>query len=147
MFTIELKQDEGFMKRLPAMGANVHAALKKTIYRHAVDLQRYIIEKKLSASAGYSADQLHRVTGNLSRSIQQRVVDTATGITAYVFSAGDVKYAAIHEYGGSFTRFGKRAGDYTVHIPQRSFMRSSLAENKDEIIADMNAAVLEGIRK
>ena len=111
----------------------------------------------------YSATLLHRVTGNLARSIQKIVAETPSAITAMVYSAGDVKYAAIHEYGGVIHHPGSykfqvfKIGGKTIFthgtvahdipIPMRSFMRTSLAENKEKIIASMNAAVLEGIMK
>ena len=129
------------------MYGNVRAALFKSISKSAVDLRNYIQDKKLSASPGYSATLLHHKSGALKRSITEQVVNTEQGIYAHVFSAGDVKYAAIHEYGGAITRFGKKVGDYTVRMPMRSFMRTSLAENKDKIIAGINKAAMDGVRQ
>ncbi len=145
MFTVEIN-DEILKTRLSSMIPNVRASLERTVYRLAVDLQRYIIANKLSASPGYSATLLHRVTGALSRSIQQRVVSTPVSVEGIVYSAGDVKYAAIHEYGGSVKRYGRKAGDYTVNMPQRSFMRTSLAENKEIIVSGIKQAVIAGIK-
>ncbi len=146
MFTVELKKDEGFIKRLPAMSGNIKKALEKNISKSAIDLQRYIVQNKLNAAEGYSPTLLHVRSGDLRRSIQQNVVSTNTSVEAFVYSAGDVKYAAIHEYGGVINRFGKKVGDYQIHMPMRSFMRTSLAENKDDIIKGMNQAVMEGMK-
>lgn len=147
MFTVELLKDQGIFIRLPVMGANVRDSLDRAIFRKAVELQRYVVRNKLSAAPGFSSTQLHKVTGNLQQSIQQDVKETATEIVGRVFSAGDVKYAAIHEYGGVIQRYGKKVGDYSMRIPARSFVRSSLEENREGIIEAMDEAVMEGLRK
>jgi phage gpG-like protein len=139
--------DRAVVERLQAMPRKVEDALKKTYYRLAVDLQKYIIRQKLSASPGYSATMLHRVSGDLVRSIQWLVTSSTQEVTGKVYSAGDVKYAALHEYGGSFTKFGRLAGDYTVRMPQRSFMRTSLRENEVNIVDQTKMAVAEGLKE
>ncbi len=136
--------DRVVVAKLAALPTTVEVALKKTIYRLAADLQKYIIQRKLSAAPGFSATLLHRVTSDLARSIQLRVESSTQA--GYVYSAGDVKYAAIHEYGGSVTRYGRKAGDYTVRMPQRSFMRTSLAENKEKIISSIEQTVTEALK-
>ncbi len=138
--------DRVVVAKLAALPTTVEVALKKTIYRLAADLQKYIIQRKLSAAPGFSATLLHRVTSDLARSIQLRVESSTQAVTGYVYSAGDVKYAAIHEYGGSVTRYGRKAGDYTVRMPQRSFMRTSLAENKEKIISSIEQTVTEALK-
>ena len=149
MFTVTL--EDKFSQQIPVMTENVRGALRKTINRHAIDLRQYIQSKKLSAEPGYSATLLHHRSGALKRSITAEVTETATSITGRVYSAGDVKYAAIHEFGGEFkTRLGtgKRVpkGKAMATMPMRSFMRTSLAENKVAIIADINAAVRAGLQ-
>lgn len=139
--------DEAIKARLPLMSKQVHSNLKREIYRQAIDLQRYIIQEKLHAPGGYSATLLHRRTGNLARSIQQKVTDTPTSIEGKVYSDGSVDYAGIHEYGGTIQKFGRRVGEYNINMPKRSFMRTSLAENKEKIVEAMKAAVREGVKK
>lgn len=146
MITVEVDSTK-LNARLPMMTASIRASLQKAIYRKAIDLQRYIVREKLSAPAGFSSTMLHVVTHKLKDSIQQEVKSEGNFIEGSVFSAGDLPYARIHEYGGDISRVskGKRAHDYTIHIPARSYMRTSLEENKQEIIAAMQAAVTEGI--
>ncbi len=131
---------------LGSMSENVNKALQKAIYRIVVDLQTYIIQKKLKAPAGFSATQLHRITGNLARSIQQRVTSKPGSVVGNVYSAGDVKYAAIHEYGGVISRYGRKVGDYQIRMPMRSFMRSSLSENQSKIVNAIERAIAEGMK-
>lgn len=139
--------DTQIKARLVSMSQNVRQALKTEIYRQAVDLQKYIITEKLQAPPGYSATLLHRVSGNLARSIQQEVRESATEIQGRVYSDGSVDYAAIHEYGGVINRYGRKVGDYQIRMPERSFMRSSLRENKDNIVAALQQAVTGAARK
>lgn len=144
MFTVTV-EDTAIKAKLGLMIPKVRASLERAVYRQAIDLQRYIVQQKLSAGAGYSATLLHRVTSNLARSIQYEMLNSPSSVGAKLYSAGDVKYARIHEYGGTVTRYGKRVGSYTVHMPMRSFMRTSLSENKDKIVNAMKAAVAEGL--
>ena len=81
-------------------------------------------------------------------------------------SSGDVKYAGIHEFGGTidipeitakgkalaFMRGGqqefyKKVAAHTITMPERSFMRSSLADMKDQIVREMTEAVREGTQR
>ena len=106
-------------------------------------------------------------SGRLGHSIQQKVDSSPTSVTGTVYSAGDVKYAAIHEFGGktaaheivakngqalAFMMGGKQVFFKKVNhpgstMPERSFLRSSLGEMKDEIIGGIREAVAEGTRK
>lgn len=135
--------------RLGAMGAKVRASLLKQVYRTAIDLQRYVVQEKLSEPGTWQSNPslttLHRVTGTLARSIQERVTDTPSGVSGQVFSAGDVPYAKLLEDGGSITRYGRKAGDYTVHITGRRYMKSSFEENREKIVNDLTAAVRAGL--
>ena len=88
---------------------------------------------------------------------------TANSVFAKVFSAGDVKYAAIHEYGGQTAPhiiepkkanvlafagaggmvFAKRVNHPGSKMPQRSFMRSALKDMSTEISLGMKKAVVD----
>lgn len=153
--------------KLHAIPALVRGALQRQVAKTAVDLQRYIVREHLSAAQGPSDTQLHRVSGRLARSIQQRTAFTATTFEGRVFSAGDVPYAKIHEYGGvtgphiiraknvdflKFTVggnevFRKQVNHPGSKIPERSYMRASLRENKEKIVDDLTRAVKEGVKK
>jgi phage gpG-like protein len=89
----------------------------------------------------------------------ERVVTT-------LFAGADLKYAAIQEYGGvtsphdilpnrakalAFLAGGEQVFAKVVHhpgshIPERSYLRSSLAEMAVEIDAGMKAAVIDAVR-
>ncbi len=145
VITVKLN-DKALIARLSFMPEKVKQSLERTLRRTALDLIEYIKREKLSADEGYSATLLHRISGALQRSIQYDVTSEATSVTARVFSNNTVDYAAIHEYGGTFTRYGRKAGDYSVTMPQRSFMRTSLKENKEKIVDDIKKAVYEGVK-
>ncbi|HWF78362.1 MAG TPA: hypothetical protein VN694_14435 [Caulobacteraceae bacterium] len=87
-------------------------------------------------------------------------------VVTRLFSGGDLKYAAIQEYGGvtsphdilpvrakalAFMAGGEQVFARIVHhpgshIPERSYLRSSLAEMTAEIDAQMKAAVVDAVR-
>jgi phage gpG-like protein len=92
-------------------------------------------------------------TGALARAIIATIDETATGVAVTLATNGDVKYAAIHEFGGTippheivpdkakalaFLLGGKQAFAARVNLPavtmpERSYLRSSLEEMADEI--------------
>lgn len=104
-------------------------------------------------------------TGTLRRSIDQRMVLTSNTIAGVVST--NVKYGKAHEYGGLQTQtvrehlrlvkqaFGKslkspvwstvKGHSRTVDLPERSFLRSALAEMREEIVSDVEKAVSDGI--
>lgn len=159
MLTIQVN-DTAVRAWLDNMPIAVRNRLQQTIYTLAEKLRSHIVNDKLRGQV------LNRRTGRLGQSIQQKVTSGATAITGTVFSAGDVKYAAIHEYGGqtaahvieavnakalAFEKagqliFAKRVNHPGSKIPERSYMRSSLADMKDEIIAKMTLAVQQGTK-
>ncbi len=152
--------DRAVRARFDAMPSKVRSSLQRTIVELAEKLRSHIVDDKLRGQV------LNRRTGRLGQSIQQRVDSSAASITGTVYSAGDVKYAAIHEFGGhipareivaknakalSFVMNGNRVFAKSVqwpgaNMPQRSYMRSSLADMKDEIIEKMTIAVQEGMQ-
>ncbi len=154
MLTVQI-DDRAVRARFDAMPAKVRASLERTVYTLAEKLRSHIIQDKLLGQV------LNRRTGRLGQSIQQKVETNSSGITGIVYSAGDVKYAAIHEFGGhisaheivaknaqalSFSMGGKQIFAKRVNwpgatMPERSFMRSSLADMKQEIIDKMTLAV------
>ena len=105
----------------------------------------------------------HR-SGALGLSIQTETTTTGPTTTGEVFSAGDVKYAAIHEFGFHGVEtvrqhvrtmvFGREVpaflcGPFTrqVDMPERSFMRSSLADHAEQIVAGIREAAVAGARQ
>lgn len=160
MITVTLVGDKELIAKFTAMPRNVHDAVLSKVNYLAEKLKNHVVNDKLSGQV------LNHVTGKLWRSIQQTVSDDTTSITGKVYSAGDVKYAAIHEYGGrtpphvieaktgkalAFTMGGKQVFFKKVNhpgsvMPERSYMRSSLADMKEEITSSIKDAVLEGVK-
>ena len=103
---------------------------------------------------------LNSRSGALRDSIVASVSADADGVVASVGSVGDVKYAAIQEYGGKTSaheilpvkaqalafvaggaqRFARRVEHPGSLIPERSYLRSSLDEMRDEILAALAEA-------
>lgn len=109
--------------------------------------------------AKLSGQVLKMRSGRLLRSIKAQMREGSDYIYGRVFSEG-VAYAGIHEHGGQtrphlimprnvqalhFMVGGREIFAKVVHhpgskIPQRSYLRSSLAELREEIIADIHEA-------
>jgi phage gpG-like protein len=125
------------------------------------------LTKELAAlvRAKLSGQVLNIRTGELLRSIKPELVENPTSIFGIVFSdpsSPAAKYASIHEYGGVIdhpgsSKFqawqGANGWVYThftrphkIPMPERSYMRSSLADMQAEIISRMTAAVQSGAR-
>jgi phage gpG-like protein len=163
VITFELVGDKELVARLDGIPTKVRAALEKKITALSLTLATKIKDDKLSGQ------DLNVVTGSLRRSITARVPPEVTedSIVGGAYSSGDVKYAAIHEFGGQISIpdifpvkaqalhfvvdgkdvFAKRVRAHTVNMPERSFMRSTLAEMRAEIIAGIREGYLEGLSK
>ncbi len=161
MFSVQWVGDRELIGRLEAMPKQVRDALYKRVQILRLRLEGKIKSEKLSGQV------LHVRTGRLRASIFSEATQTDTSVTGRAASSGDVKYGAIHEFGGktppheivatkaqalSFVMNGKQTFFKSVHhpgsvMPERSFMRSALSDMKDEIIDSLNAGVSEGIQK
>lgn len=161
MLSLEVRGQQELVERLRSLPAPVQTALRVKILALAIKLQTHVVTDKLHGQV------LNQRSGALARSIQQDVTESGSAIYGRVFSAGDVKYAAIHEYGGrtpahdivpkkgealAFTIGGKQVFAKVVHhpgsqMPERSFLRSSLADMADEITAGIKQAALDGARQ
>lgn len=160
MLNVSLIGDTELRAKLSGMPSKIHDALLRKITALSFKLQAYIRIEKLSGQV------LKHQSGNLWRSIQQRVDDQGSAIYGRAFSSGDVKYAAIHEFGGktsphviepvkakvlAFVMGGKQIFAARVNhpgsvMPERSFMRSSLKDMQQEIVDGMTEAVKEGMQ-
>lgn len=149
--------DTNIQARLGGMPAKVRAALTRKIHALALMLEGYIKADKLSGQV------LNVVTGALKASIFNEVTATPSSVTARVASASDVKYAAIHEFGGVINIpeifpskgnvlhfvlggkdvFARRVAAHVVHMPERSFMRSALHDKEQEIVQGISQAVTQ----
>lgn len=149
--TVDTSQLEIKAQRIGATASTFRPEMKRTMSRVAIILQRRVKQK-------LSGDVLNVRTNNLRSSIMQRVEENDAEISAVVDTK--VKYARVHEYGfkGSVfvpsfmrrTQSGScvvRAHKRTMNMPQRSFLRSSLIELKDEIVEMVNKSAAGKIRE
>lgn len=148
---VSLKLD-GLTDRLRA---ELYTSMLKTMF----DLQEYVKSEKLSGQV------LNRRTGTLSRSFTSRVTKGEESIVGEM--GPNTPYALIQEYGGTTsphvieakykkalafsggyakfdfgqtTVFARRVNHPGSKIPERSYMRTSLAENLDTIRDELKAA-------
>jgi HK97 gp10 family phage protein len=142
--------------RLEAMSGKLAAALGQEAARLGDEL-RAAVERNLGGGV------LQQRSGRLAASIDVSVQRDGAAVSATVGS--DVPYAAIHEYGGMIPareilpqsaralafpwqgrpRFFKRVELPPVQMPERSFLRSALAEMAPEIRAALAAAVSRAV--
>jgi phage gpG-like protein len=151
-FTVEY-DDQAAVARLDRMTVGMRANLTSEVQAIAFDMQAEVKRK-------ISGEVLNVVTGNLRAHILEDVVSTPSQVIGQVFTSG-VKYAAVHEFGGSgfyeiVARDAKAlhwlSGGMDMfrravnHPPakERSYMRSTLAEMRQSIIDRMRGAVVRG---
>jgi phage gpG-like protein len=143
--------------KLDGYPAALQAALSAKAGELAAALADLVKNDKLAGSV------LNMRTGALSDSITASVAAEAGGVRASVGSEGDVKYAAIQEYGGKTgaheivpakgdvlafvvgegQHFARKVEHPGSLIPERSYLRSALADMKDEILAALADAAAE----
>lgn len=154
MLTLSLR--DGVSPALVAMPARLRGALSSKANILAAALQAKIKDK-------LSGTVLNSKSGALARSIVATIDDSAADLSVTIASSSDIKYAAIQEYGGTIPpheivpdkakalafaiggkeAFAARVNLPAITLPERSYMRSSLAEMADEIRIDLSAAAVE----
>lgn len=165
MLTAEVKRISSIVLHPEQIGPRMLQRLLVVVTRDTILLES-LVKKKLSGGV------LNVVSGRLRRSIFHKVESTATSVTGRVLQSSDVPYGRIHEFGGTIKHpggtaylFDKRVGapffvgndkiiasalprtkPHDIKMPERSYMRSSLAEMREKIIADMKQAVIEGAK-
>jgi HK97 gp10 family phage protein len=158
MITVELVGDKELVAKLNFLPDKLRRALARKLTASALTMVANV-KRKLSGTV------LNVRTGNLRDSIEYTLNESATSVEAKVFSGKSVKYAAIHEFGGqtsphdiypakaqalAFMMGGKQVFAKVVHhpgskIPERSYMRSTLGDMREEIIEGMNDALKEAL--
>lgn len=148
---------EDLERRLGTLPANLLAGLEAKAQALAAALAAKVRDDKLSGQV------LQIGSGALRASIVAEVARDGAQVTASVGSAGDIKYAAIQEYGGRTAaheilpqkaqvlaffaggamRFARSVAHPGSSLPARSYLRSSLEEARDEIVAELSGAVSE----
>lgn len=141
MFNVSLQGDVQLVAALEAMPGSVRAALAKTVERLAIGLRAHIVGDKLDGQV------LNKISGDLVRSIQEEApIIEGDSVIGLVYSSGDVKYAGVHEYGRTVQRVSSLGKTFSVTYPVRSFLRSSLADQRDMIAEQLQRAVIDGMR-
>jgi len=141
------------------MPDRVRDALSEKANALAAELEARI-QQKLAGTV------LNARTGALAGSIIATIDVSAANVSVSIATSGDVKYAAIHEFGGTIPPheivpdkakalafaiggkqvFAARVNLPSVAMPERSYMRSSLAEMADAIREELAEAVVEAMR-
>ena len=141
MFNVALVGEAELATALEQVPGSVVQMLSKTVTELAIGLREHVIQDKLNGQV------LNRVSGNLIASIKQESpIVEGEKVSGEVYSDSTVKYAVIHEYGLTVSRVSSLGKAYTVTYPERSFMRTSLADQRDMIVQRLQAAVVEGIK-
>lgn len=147
---------EAVIAHLDSLGDNVRAALRAAITAQAFDLQGKTVTGKLSGNP------LKRRTGNLASSINVEITEDSSSITGRVGT--NVAYAAVHEYGGTFEIpahsrrvtevFGHEVAAHDIEVrahsatyPERSFLRSTLRDNADQLREAIAQAVADATKE
>jgi len=157
MLSISVEGLDALQTRLGAYPA----ALTDRLTEKARALADSLVEKvKFEKLAG---EALNAGTGALSASIAAEISSDSENISAAVGSYGDVKYAAIQEYGGrtgaheilpdkaqalaflagGAMHFARRVEHPGSVIPERSYLRSSLEEMAPDIESALSATAGE----
>ena len=157
MSALEVQGLEETRAQLDAYPAALQAALSAKATELAAALADLVKDNKLSGAV------LNTGSGALRDSIAASVTADSDGVLASVGSEADVKYAAIQEYGGKTSaheilpvkddvlafvagdgqHFARRIEHPGSVIPERSYLRSSLEDMKDEILATLGSAAAE----
>lgn len=144
-------------QQLAGLPSQLQARLEAKARDLAASLAAKVRDEKLSGQA------LDAKSGALKASITADVVIDDGTVTATVGSAGDVKYAAIQEFGGRTSaheilpdkaqalafvvggvlRFARRVEHPGSTLPARGYLSSSLEESRDEIVAELATAATE----
>jgi phage gpG-like protein len=150
-FTVVGKEE--VIARLEGRRKKLMPYLARVVEKEASDLESYIKNNKLQSSP------LHHRSGKLQRSVHHQTTANTSFVIGRVYAGAE--YAAIHEYGGQTkphiikpkkakvlafskggnTIFAKSVKHPGSKIPERSFMRSSLAENREKIRLALAKAV------
>lgn len=157
MPALEVQGLEETKTRFDVYPAALQAALSAKAAEFGAALADLVKNDKLSGAV------LNPRSGALSASIVASVTADADSVRASVGSEGDVKYAAIQEYGGKTSaheilpakaavlafvvgdgpHFARKVEHPGSLIPERSYLRSSLEDMKDEILAALTDAAVE----
>lgn len=159
MISFTVQGDQAVVAMLHSKAPRVAAAVRTSVTRATFALVSYVKENKLSGQV------LKVRSGTLRRKINGQVSETRNSITGQV--GVRLAYAAAHEYGFDGSEnvrahlrtikqaFGRSIAPVTfevkaftrhVHLPERSYLRSSLREMTPEIQTMIREAVVGAAR-
>jgi phage gpG-like protein len=161
MFAVELNGLDATNARLDAYPTALAAALAAKASELASALADLVKSDKLAGAV------LNVRSGALQALIVAEVSADGDGVRASVGSSGDVKYAAIQEYGGKTAaheilpakgqalafmvggaqRFARKVEHPGSLIPERSYLRASLSEMNDEIVSALTSAAADIVER
>jgi phage gpG-like protein len=144
-------------RRLADLPLLIRAWLEAKTRDLAATLVARIRDEKLSGQV------LATRSGALKASISAEIFNDGETVSASLGSTGDVKYAAIQEYGGRTSaheivpdkaqalafiaggslRFARRVNHPGSTLPARSYLNASLQDARDEIVADLATAATQ----
>ena len=152
---IELVGDTAVEAHLDAFSEKLHSRLLAVMQRLTLELWRIVVDENLAGKV------LKRQSGALARAQVPRVAESAEMIVGSVgFNRVTVPYGVYHEFGvphewvieakkGKALRF-MLGGEWVfrkkvVHppLPERSFLRSALAQIAPQVKAEIEAAIAE----
>jgi phage gpG-like protein len=148
---------EALDRRLADLPFAMRAQLEAKARELAATLVTRIRDEKLSGQV------LATRSGALKASISAEILNSGDTVQATVGSVGDVKYAAIQEYGGRTSaheilpskakalaflgggglRFAGRVNHPGSTLPARAYLLATLNEASDEIVAALAAVATE----
>lgn len=156
---------EALLSRVLGSHDRLMSNLRIVVQRLAIKAQGIVKQDKLTGQV------LHVRTGTLRRSINQKLLETGTGVYGQIGT--NVKYAAIHEFGFDgienvrahlrrssaqlavkrTQRAKKSEGEVTVRahdrhvvMPKRSFLMSTLQDMTPEIGTSLRTTVLQAVK-
>ncbi len=152
MITGTIVGDRELVAKFEQMPNRLREELKAGIGRAALLVQVQSKEAKLSGQV------LQVRTGRLRRSINVKTSETATAVSASVGT--NVAYARVHEYGFQGTvsvrehlatsklgnKFTVRGHNRNVNVPEKSFLRSALADMAPQIRVEFEQAIQRAMR-
>lgn len=159
MIKFQITGTDRAIAQITETGKGIERSMRDTVGRLTLKLQRKVRADKLTGQV------LKVRTGNLRRSIDTAVINSASGTVGVVST--NVKYGRVHEYGfsgGVTVRahlrrakmvYGKQVNPFVANVsshtrmmnlPERSFLRSALADMSEEIQMELLAAANRAIR-
>lgn len=151
---IDVRGWQSLATEIGNLAPRLNEDLTTTVTEQTLELQRHVVEDKLSGQV------LHVRSGNLRRSITAKVEGGDGSIRGIVGT--NLVYAAIHEFGGTVhvpamrpihakalhwigeggeDVFAMSTRPHTVNIPERSYLRSALADLRPAILAALRRAI------